>query len=150
MSAAAFMIAGTLVSTVGAMQEAGAKSSAAKYNAQVAEMQAKSIEASGKLEADKIKRQKGKMMGRQKALYAKAGVLSFLGSPLEVVADTAAQYELDIATSQYNVKVGAQRYRSEAQQSRQMAGQYKRAGYVGAGSTLLTGLGKSVYLMEKD
>ena len=75
-------------------------------------------------EAQKTEREKARMLSRQRALYAKSGV-TFEGSPLEVMADTAANYEMDI------------------QNLRQQKKSAKRTSYLNAGSTILTGAGRT-------
>lgn len=99
----ALMAAGTAISTIGKIQEGKEQSKQIEY------------------EAQKTERAKSRMLSRQKALYAKSGVLLSEGSPLEVMADTAAQYEMDI------------------RMQRQKAKAVKKLSYFGAGSTLLTG-----------
>ena len=138
------MIAGTAMSAIGTYQQSQTQAATAKYNAQVAAQQAEAVRRAGEFEAAKIAREKKQMLGRQKARYGKAGVLSFTGSPLEVMADTAAQYELDIAASRYNTQVGVSRYKYESTYQKGMAGRYATAGYIGAGSTLLTGAGEMI------
>jgi hypothetical protein len=73
-------------------------------------------------EAQQKQREKAQMLSRQRALYAKSGVVISEGSPLEVQADTATQYEMDI------------------RRKRQQAKYAKTTSYFKAGSTLLTGM----------
>ena len=153
---------GMALKAVSQIKEGQAASATAQFNARLAEMGAeservaaefeiKTLEQAGKFEEAKLKREKLKTLGMQRVAYAKGGV-RLEGSPLEVMADTAAQYELDIAANRYNVQtgiattrygmeVGVSKYRSQAEQSRLMAKRYKTAGYLGAGSTLLTAAG---------
>ncbi len=125
--------------------QAEAEARAQEVNAMIAEMQAKQVETSAEYERKKLEREKRRMLGRQRALYAKAGVLSFEGSPLEVMADTATQYEMDIAANQYNASILARRYRYEASYRRnlssyysQLAPSYRIGGFIRGGATLLT------------
>lgn len=129
---------------VGQLQQGMAASSAARHNAQAARMEAQAIKVSGKREEEKLAREKKKMGGAQKAAYAKAGVL-FEGSPFEVMSDTATQYELDLNAQKYNTQMGVSRAHSEAEYQRSMAGAYRTAGFIGAGATLLTGVGRVGY-----
>ena len=55
------------------------------------------------LEQAKITKEKQKTISAQRAAYAKAGVRLEEGTPLDVMADTAAEYELDLATGRYNL-----------------------------------------------
>jgi len=162
------MAVGTAMDAISSIREGQTMSAAAKYNAQVAEMEAGAIQASGQFEQTalekqsafertSIAREKAKTLSTQRAAYAKSGVRIDVGSPLEVMADTAAQYELDLAANRYNLALGKERIkyetsvgvaRSKSEQAYQslMAKEYKRAGYWKAGSTLLTGAGSAMAL----
>ena len=148
---------------VGQIKEGQMKSAAEKYNAAVAYSQAEVYRQTGKFESEalaergryeqqRIAREKGKTLSAQRAAYGASGVRIFEGSPLEVQADTAAQYELDIAADKYNVALGLERIRyetdvgvsrsvSEAKYRRRLAKSYRTQSYLRAGSTLLTGAG---------
>ena len=132
-----FISAFVATELAGQYQQAQAQKQAAEYNARVAEMQAEAARRQGVLEQYKIKRAKRRMLGTQRALYAKAG-LSLEGTPLEVLADTAAQYDLDLATSKYNTQIGVGRALYEASYQRYAGKQAYRAGLMGMGKTLLT------------
>lgn len=139
-----FMIAGMTLGALGQLQQAQQQKAAERYNARIAEMQAESIKVSGEFEEAKLKRQKRTLLGKQRALYGKAGVLTTTGSPLEVMADTAAQMELDIAANRYNVQVGISQALTEAAYRRKMARSYGAAGGIKATTTLLTGVGSLI------
>ena len=153
------LAAGTAVKMASQYQEAKAAEETSKYNASVAKAQAdqyrkvgefeqaRLLEA-GALDVDKLARQKRQMAGTQRALYAKAGLL-IEGSPLEVMADTASQFELDMAVSRYGTKseialskykteVAAKRYTYESSYQKWKGKQYKKAGYAKMTSTFLT------------
>ena len=132
-------LAGTAMSAVGSMRQANATAAANKYNANVAQQRAKAMKVQGQYQADKLKREKARMLGRQRALYAHSGVLPGTGTPLEVLSDTASMYEQDIANAKYNSQVGIGQQYGESSYLRKQAGSAKTAGYLNAGSTLLTG-----------
>jgi hypothetical protein len=133
--------AGTGVSALGQYQQGQSMQSASNYNAMVAEQQAGMIEASGELEAYKIKKQGETIKGTQRARYAASGVRT-TGSAAEVLADTAAMIELDIMTARYNTQVGAMGARSQAAMKRYEGQQYARSGAMSAFSTILGGAGQ--------
>ena len=157
------MIVGGSMMAISQVQGSRAMAQASEYNARVAEAQAKAIKTSGEFEQktleqqsaferSKIVREKAKTTSAQRAKYAASGVRVDVGSPLEVMAQSAAEYELDIAANRYNLevdkerigyetRVGVAQSRSEAAYSRLLGKQYKRAGYRQAGSTLLTTAG---------
>lgn len=155
------LAAATTVKAIGEVREGQTASSIEKYNVRVAEAQrgvvgtsavfeSETLAKQSEIEQTRIAREKGQAIGKQRALYAKAGVRLDEGSPLEVMADTASQFELDLAANRYNLATGLEtiRYESQTQQAqlaaeaqyrRQLAKSRKTASYLQAGSTLLTG-----------
>ncbi|MCM8784562.1 MAG: hypothetical protein NC818_07375 [Candidatus Omnitrophica bacterium] len=131
------IVAGAGMEIASQYQQARAYQEQAEYNARVAELQAQQVERAQKLEEYRLNRAKEALLGKQRALYAKAGV-SLEGSPLEVLADTEAQYQLDLSVSRYNADVQKRRLGYEAGYQRYAGKQYMRAGYLGMGTTLLT------------
>jgi hypothetical protein len=89
-----------------------AQAEAARRNQQVAEENALATEKAGAWEVEKARLKAIRLAGSQKVGYAKAGVL-MEGSPLDVMAETAKNEELDILATQYNYDVQAARYRSQ-------------------------------------
>ena len=133
------MGAGTALSAVSAVQEGQAQSEAAKANANVARLQAEQTRKAGAYEVSKIERSKSQARSTQQALYAKSGVLISEGSPIEVMADTATQYEMDIQAQKYNTAMTAARYDYQSEVDKSMAKRYKQLGYTKAiGGTLLS------------
>lgn len=124
---------------------------AAEYNRQVAELGARNVEKAGEYEVDKQRQAGRKLLGAQKAGFGAAGV-EMAGTPLEVMASTAADLEMEAIATRYNYAVDAARYRSqagffgfEAERQRSMADITQSMasypvtrGYLGAGTALLT------------
>jgi len=113
-------------------------------NANIGRQNAVAIQQSGQFDIDRQKRQQAQLIGRQRALTAKSGV-RFSGSPLDVMSDTIAETELDMAVTRYNTDIASRRALSGAGYSDFLAGSYKTQGQVAqseslwkAGSTLLT------------
>ncbi len=167
----ALMVAGTAMSAVGQIQQGYAASAAAESNASLLEMQgresqitaeynaavsranAEAIRTSADLDIVRQRAAQKTFRGAQAAKYAGAGV-KLEGSPLDVLIDTAAQFELDILITDFNAKTAISQQEFAAQQSlragrsavllagmqaaqqRTKAKYYKRAGWIGAGSTL--------------
>jgi hypothetical protein len=138
MMALVALFTGTGLAISGQHKEAQDRSAAEKYNAQLAEQQAGDVAESGRLEEERLKREKKRLMSRQKSLYAHAGVNPLEGSPLEVMADSAAAMEMDIAANRYNTQAGVNRYVGEANYRRWMAKNVKSQAPLSMGSTLLT------------
>ena len=136
----------------GSAQAAALKSQAAgaRYNQQVAEMNAQSVERARDYQTQLQREKNQRLLGAQKVGYGKGGV-TMEGTPLEVMADTASDQEKDIIAQRYNYDIQSWRYRSqggqygfEADRSMSMAGGATTAGYLGAGTTLLTGVGRAI------
>jgi hypothetical protein len=126
------------------------QAAAADYNASIAQQQAASIRTAGNLEIERKRREGQRLLGRQEALYNKAGV-TMEGTPLDVMAETAADLEFDELIRKYNIEIGASRAESEARQyrfmgerSRGLAGSAIMGGALKAGTSLLTGLTKDL------
>lgn len=90
-----------------------AQSQAARYNQSVAEANAQAVEAAAALEEQRSRKKAQQLLGSQTAAYGKAGV-TLEGTPLEVMAQTAADVEEDILINRYNYQVQAARQRSQA------------------------------------
>lgn len=141
----AFVAAYPVMTAIAALTAAEAISSGiqanqqAKYNARVSEMNAEAARRNAELEKYKTERRKKQMLSHQKALYAKAGV-KFEGSPLEVLADTAAQYDLDKSIINYNSNVAYSRNMYEANFQRYAGKQRRTAGFIKGATTLLKGV----------
>jgi len=133
---------GTAVGAYSQYEQGRSQQKWSEYNAAIAERDAEFARQSAEYEAGLIRREKEKTLARQRALYSKAGV-TLEGSPLELMAETAGEYEMDALMIERGGKLESQRYRSEAQLSRMKGSAARRAGYYGAGSTLLTGMGKA-------
>lgn len=98
-----------------------------EYNAAVLRQQADLIRKSGELDIARQRKQAVAFKARQKALYAKAGVL-LEGSPFEVIVDSAAEAELDIGITKYNTEIAALRAESQARYHEYLGKEYYREG----------------------
>ena len=137
--AAAVAAAGSTAYSADAQRRAGNQQ--ADYNAAVAEEDAKAAKAKAEYDEKAHRENVRKILATQRALYGKAG-LSMEGSPLLVMEDTEKQGELDALAIRYGGDVASARSRSEANLAR-MTGRNNayaaKAGYIQAGSTLLSG-----------
>ena len=89
-------------------------------------------------DARRSRRQSDALMGRQRAVVAASGT-TMEGSPLLIVQDTAAEAETEIR----HILAGGQARASAYQQAGSAAAQ---AGFIDAGSTLLSGVGTALRL----
>ena len=169
----AVAIAGIGMQVAGQIQQGYAASSAAQANANLAEMQGKetnianeynaavaranaeAIKASSEIDIQRQIKAKGQLRGTQVAGYGAAGV-KLEGSPLNVLIDSAAQAELDIAITQFNAKTSATQAEyqakefgrqgqaamalssTQAAQQRQIGKYYITQGWMGGTGTLLS------------
>jgi len=85
-----------------------------EFNAQVSQQKATLAKQSGKLRADRLRRQARTFSAKQTAAFAKAGV-RLTGSPLQVLADTAAELELDARIEEFNTEVDVLNAQTNAQ-----------------------------------
>jgi hypothetical protein len=130
--------AGTAMSVVGQIQQGKSTKQWSEYNAAVAERDALAAQQSAEYAAGEKRKETERLLGRQRALYGKAGV-TVEGSPLLMMEETASQGELDALMIEREGKLKAGNYQSEAALSRMKGASAQRAGYYGAGSSLLTG-----------
>jgi len=108
---------GTAVGAISQYEQGRSQQKWSEYNAAIAERDAESARQSAEYEAGLTRREKEKTLARQRALYSKAGV-TLEGSPLELMAETAGEYEMDALMTERGGKLESQRYRSEAQFNR--------------------------------
>jgi len=139
---AATSVAGTAFSAVSQIQQGKQQQKWSEYNAAIAERDAKAAKDAAEYEAGQTRRDTERILGRQRALYGKAGV-TMEGSPLELMSETAAEGELDALMVERTGILRGQRYGEEATLSRMKGAGARRAGYWGAGTTLLTGAGRA-------
>ena len=135
-------VGGTIMSALSKSREGDTLAAASRANAHVSAMKAEQARQAGAYEVKKLQRTKRQTEGLQRARYAKSGVLINDGSPLEVMADTAAQFEMDIRAMTYNTQIEAMRYDYESDYQKGLASRYKTAGKIGAATTLLSGFSK--------
>lgn len=166
--ALASTLVGTGMSVVGGIAQGQqqsaaykAQAQAARYNqdvalqsARAAELNAQGVERSREYWTEQQRRKQLQLLGKQAAGYGAAGVM-MEGSPLEIMADTAAQQEKEILVGRYNYDVEAANYRNqgarytsqagfydyESERQSGLAGYAQTAGYLKAGTALLTGVG---------
>jgi len=131
-------IAGTAMSVYSQVEQGKSQNEWSQYNAAVAERDALAAQQSAEYDAGEKRKETERLLGRQRALYGKAGV-TLEGSPLLLMEETASQGELDALMIEREGKLKAGNYQSEAALSRMKGSSAQKAGYYGAGSSLLTG-----------
>ncbi len=110
----------TGIQAFGQRQQGQQQQAAYDYNAAVIEqegsLKAHALEVEGALKVSELEASKELMEGAQRAAYAKANVM-MTGSALDVMLDTATNFEFDKLVATYNAKTQADiaRYDSQAQ-----------------------------------
>lgn len=153
----ALTLGSTLLGAVGSIQQGQAAASAAKYNNQVAQMnatiserRAKDALERGANEEQKKRQQVQQILGQQQAAMAANGVDLTFGSPLDTIVDTAVLGELDALTirtnayrEEYDYRVQAANQRAGGQLALMEGRAAKTAGYLDGFGTILGGVGKA-------
>lgn len=131
---------GTAVSVVGAFSQGRQSSDAAKYNAKLAEQNAVTARQQGAAQQEQQRKMAEKKIGSMAAAYSASGV-SYEGSPLDVLAESAGNAELDYQTIKYNTELRAMGYNNTASLERSKASNAMTSGYMNAASSMLKGAG---------
>lgn len=121
----AAIVASTVVTAYGQYQQGKAQEANLKYQASLQEYNAKVAENNSILarqaaeaDADTIDRQRKVALAKQAAGFAAAGVTINEGSTLDVLGDTAAEFEMDRLNRLHQGQLGANAATIQAQQNR--------------------------------
>ena len=142
--AADVAIAGSAYSGYSTYQQGKAAEDAGKYNMQVSQAEAESIEKASEYETREARIDKRKLQARQLVAFAKGGVVPSAGTPLKIQQQTGADYERDIGMTQYGYGIAGQQTLNKGYMDYQYGKQRKRSSRWMAGSTILTGAGRAL------
>jgi hypothetical protein len=123
----ALMTAGTLMGVAGGIQAGRAAGASAKFNAAMSQMQARQQE-------QQIRTQARRQIGAVRANVAKSGV-TMEGTPLLVMAESAANAEVDALNARWTGDARASMYHAQGKADRRQAS-------LNAGTSLLVGASK--------
>lgn len=137
---AAAAVAGAAVAVYGAVRQGDVAKKTGEYNAQIAERDAVIATQKAEYDAESSSQKFKILMGKQRALYAKAGVDMTSGSPLLVMSFQAEQAERDRQAILLAGKTAAESDSSRAGLFRMTGESAQTAGYITGGSTFLTSL----------
>lgn len=132
--AIATQVAGGIFQARAAQEEAEAVEKAALFNAEIARQR-------GTQEMASIQRRARRELSSQRVAFAKSGV-ELMGSPLERLAQNAAEFETEALNASF---AG----RQEAELERQRANAARRVGRARAGAALLATGARSLALYRK-
>lgn len=134
-----FQIAGAVVSAVGALRQGQASASAAEYNAQINQQNAQIARDNAAMQARQQDRENYLRLGAIRAAQGKSGGAAGEGSVLDVLADTAAQGELQKQDIIYQGELRARGFQNTANLDEYSASTARSGSYLRAGSELLSG-----------
>jgi len=132
------MAAGMGLSMAGKGMDIYSQTRAYRQQAKIFEENAAYAEANTRLELEQFNRQAEQFQSSQRAGYAKAGVELSSGSPLEVLADTAGQLELDRQIIRYRGDVEKAGWLNQARMTRHNAKTALISGILGMGGSLIS------------
>lgn len=159
LAAAASAVSG-VIGAIGAIQSANAQAAAAEYNARIAERNSKIADQNrqmniqtAEIAAEDKRRENRRVLSAMRAAYGTSG-LELAGSPLDVLADTAIEQELDVQRIRYEGRVRGREgaiqmlgLEEDATLSRMEGKAAKTAGYIGAAGSLFSGAGTALTRM---
>lgn len=142
------MAASAVVGAIGAIQQGKAAKSAADYNAAINMQNADISRRDAAMQAQQIDRQNYMRLGSIRAAQGKSGGMAGEGSVLDVLGDVAAQGELDKQYAIYQGEQKARGYTNTANLDTFSGKQAQKAGYLKAGTELLSGGAKAYQAYE--
>lgn len=142
-------LVGGVVSAYGTYQAGQAQQKAYDYNAALYEQAAVAEKKKATYEEEIARSRLKKLIGTQKALYAKAGVDISSGSPLLVMAETAGQGEKDIRMIRYGGDVKAVEQRNRATLARFYGSSASKLATISAAGQALSGAGNYYFQSQR-
>lgn len=136
------MLAGTGLQAIGSITKGNTEAAIAEANADASRMEARSIVEATKAESARLSREGRQIVGRQASIMGASGLDLTSGSPLEAMLQTTRDVQYDIQQTGYagGVKAASKMY--EGTLYDWLAPQKRTAGYLGAGTALLSGFGQ--------
>ena len=133
---------GVATMAAGALSGGAAARQAGDYNAAVAGQRAETERERARIEVERHNRRTGLLASSQRQAYAASGVTT-AGSPILIMADTAAEAEYDAQLIRYGGEVNAAALYADAAASRMQG----RAAQTGSYFTAAGGLAKGAAMM---
>lgn len=133
---------GILASAAGSVAAGNQANQVAQYNAKVAENNAASARQEAGFEANLARENIRRVIGAQRAAGAASGLDTTSGTPVAVLGDTAQQGEMDVLARLYSGQAASVGFQNDARRMRAEGKAQKQAGFINAGTSLLSGFGK--------
>lgn len=121
-----------------AIQQGNAAAAENEFNANVSSQDAQIADMDAEFAAGRFREDTARLLGAQAAATGKNG-LAASGSPMLIMAETAADAEIDALNIRRRGAVEAGRLRTQGGFYNLAGASAQKAGYLGAGSALLTG-----------
>lgn len=131
------MAAGMGLQTAGGLYSIGVKQQLYRAQARAYEADAETSEQATALDVERYRKTAESALSSMRASYAKSGVELSSGSPLEVMAESAGQAELDAKIIQWQGDVQAINLRNQARMTRYQARNSFVSDLLGLGGSLL-------------
>jgi len=135
---------GTGLKAAGQYKQLKNQSEMHAYNAAVARRNGELARRVGAFEAQRIREEKEIFLSAQTAKFAKSGV-RFEGTPMQVIAQTAYSFEMDVASTLFNSEVEARFQESQAQIDSTKSRLARSQATTQALMTLTKGLGQAAF-----
>ena len=139
----AIMAVGTLVQTIGGISSGIAAKKASEFNAKVAEQNAALVREQTAEDVRRFRVQSRQALGSLRAQIGGSGV-EFTATPLAVLGESAANAEMDALTLERAGENKAKGLISDAEFERIKGSAAKKAGFISAAGTLLSGAGNII------
>lgn len=133
---------GTAVGAYGSIQAGRQAEAVGEYNAKVAENNATAARQAAGYEAGLIRERTRRVVGAQRAAGAASGLDISSGTPVAVLGDTAEQGEMDVLARLYSGEAAATASVNDAAVQRAQGRAQRQAGFINAGTNLLSGFGR--------
>lgn len=131
-------VAGAGASIIGGVQAGNV----AEHNAKVAENNAQAERERAGYEANLQRENVRRVIGSQRAAGAASGLDITSGTPVAVLGDTAKAGEMDVLARLYSGEAAATANLNDAARFRAEGSAARGAGFINAGTSLLSGFGK--------
>ena len=131
------------------LEQGKAAEKSAKYSAKVNEINAETANQQALFDAGQTRLKNARLKGAQRTAAAASGI-DDSGSVLDVENDSAIAGEMEALTSIYTGGASANANRNRAKMNLFEGAAAKKAGYIGAGTSLLTGAKDSAVAVSHD
>lgn len=144
LASTALAAVGAGVSAYGSIQQGKAQKAINDQNAAVNDQAALDRARDGRILANSQRDKNRSIQAKMRALYAKGGVSTSVGSPLVVQVQQAGELELGALEAEQTANAQASQLRQQAVLDRMAGKAARRAGNFNAAGTILSGAGAAV------